>query len=142
MHLVFSLADGSEVLAGLELPRSKVVKMLGLVPLGTKKLSFKGPVTILCVESNNLKNVEEQRDFFSLLIPLHLSFASVKREQYSFTFMSSSVCCIPHESCKCCAMSHILVKCTRKQIMLLSEHSSNRGGREKAERFFQARKCQ
>lgn len=74
MHLVFSLADGSEVLAGLELPRSKVVKMLGLVPLGTKKLSFKGPVTILCVESNNLKNVEEQRDFFFPFNPLTSQF--------------------------------------------------------------------
>lgn len=140
MHLVLSLADVLEVLAGLELLRSKVFKMLGLVPLGTKKLSFQASVTILCVESNYLKNVEKQRDFFPLLIPLHLSFASVKREQYSFTFMSSSMCCIPYESCKCCVMSHILVQCTRKQTMLLSEHSSNRGGREKAERFFQVRK--
>lgn len=143
MHLVFSLAELLEVLAGLELLRSKVFKMLGLVPLGTKKLSFQGSVTILwknCVESNYLKNAEKQRDFFPLLIPLHLSFASVKREQYSFTFMSSSMCCIPYESCKCCVMSHILVQCTRKQTMLLSEHSSNRGGREKAERFFQVRK--
>lgn len=129
-----------EVSARLRLLRSKAIKMLSLLPLGTKRLSFQGHHNFICVESNYPKNMKEQRDcFFSLLIPLHLSFASVKWEQYTAAHKREGVCCIPHESCKCCVMSHILVKCMRKQAILLSELSLIRGGKEKAERFFWVR---
>lgn len=93
----------------------------------------------MCAESNYPKNVRNKGKFFSFLIPLHLSFASVKWQQYTAAHKSEDVCCIPHESCKGCVMSHILVKHTRKQAVLLSELSLERGGRQKAERFFQVR---
>lgn len=93
----------------------------------------------MCVESNYQKNARNKGSFFSLLIPLHLSFASVKWQRYAAAHKSEDVCCISHESCKCCVMSHILVECTRKQTVLLSELSLERGGREKAERFIQVR---
>lgn len=140
VYLMSSLTAMSEVLAGLELLRSKAIKMLGLLPLNIKSSVFKA-LSQLCVESNYLKNAEEQRDFFPLLILLHLSFASVRREQYTAAHKSEAACCAPHESCKCRVMPHILVKPTRKQTMLLSEHSHNQGRREKAGRFFQVRKC-
>lgn len=106
-----------------------------------QKAQFSRPChNFICVESNYLKNVKQQRDFFFLLlIPLHLSFASVKREQCTAAHKSEDVCCIPHESCKCRVMSHILVKRTRKQTVLLSELSLDRGRREKAESFFGVR---
>lgn len=105
-----------------------------------KKAQFLRPChNFMCVESNYPKNARNKGNFFSLLIPLHLSFASVKWQRYTAAHKSEDACCIPHESCKCCVMSHILVRHTRKQAVLLSELSLERGGREKAERFFQVR---
>lgn len=114
--------------------------VLSLPPPGTKRLTFWDPVIISCVWKVIIKKMQGTKGvFFSLLIPLHLSFASVKWQRYAAAHKSEDVCCISHESCKCCVMSHILVECTRKQAVLLSELSLERGGREKAERFIQVR---
>lgn len=73
--------------------RSKAVEMLSLLLLGTKRLSFQGPVTISYMwKIIILKMWRNKGIFFSLLIPLHLSFASVKREQYTAAHKSEDVC--------------------------------------------------
>lgn len=107
----------------------------------TSKAHFSRPCCNFAWKVIILKMWRNKGIFFPLLIPLHLSFASVRREQYTAAHKSEAACCTPHESCKCCVMPHILVKPTRKRTMLLSEHSHNQGGREKAGRFFQVRKC-
>lgn len=78
VHLMSGLTVVSEVLAGLELLRSKAVKMLGLLPLNIKSSVFKALLQ-LCVESNYLKNVEEQRDFFPPFNPLASQFCICKK---------------------------------------------------------------
>lgn len=133
-----SFTDVWEVSARFGLLRSKAIKMLNLLPLVTKGLRFQGPVTISYVHKVTILKMWRNRrwGFFPLLIPLYLSFASIKWEQYTVAHKSENVWCVPHESCKRCVMSHILGKRTRKQAMLLSELSFTRGGREKVEWYF------
>lgn len=94
MRLMLSLAAVSEVLAGLELLRSKTVKMLGLLPLNTKSSVFKA-LSQFCVRKVIiLKNVEEQRDFFPPFNPLASQFCICKKRTiYCYSWKWSCVLC-------------------------------------------------